>query len=86
MAAVDPYAKDIGQVGPARNAAVVTPSDTVDLTFVSRGIYVGVAGNLAVIMSGGQNLVIPVPAGLNPLAVSRVLSTGTTATGIVAVW
>lgn len=87
MAAVDNYAKDIGQVGPARNAIAVTASDSADLGFVTRGIYVGVAGNLCVNMSGsGAGMIIPVPAGLQPLAVSRILATGTTATGIVAVW
>jgi hypothetical protein len=87
MPARDDMPNVINNTGPARNAAVVTPSDSNDLTFVTRGIYVGVAGNIAVIMSGnGGPVTIPVQPGLQPLAVSRIYSTGTTATGLVAVW
>lgn len=87
MAARDPYFVNIKETGAHRNAVVVVPSDANDLTDVTRGLYVGVAGNLCVNMTGvGVGVVIPVAAGLHPLCVSRVLATGTTATGIVAVW
>ena len=73
---------------PATNAVAVTPSDTVDLTYPSRGIIVGVAGNIAVnMMESGTNVVIPVAAGVvHPLRVTRVYSTSTTATTIVALY
>lgn len=79
---------------PAENAAVVTPSDTVNLLVLTRGVVVGVAGNISVEMmgtgtSGGSShsVVIPVSAGIvYPIRVSRVNSTSTTATGIVALW
>lgn len=70
-------------------AAVVTPSDTVDLAFVSRALYVGGAGNITVIMAGDGSTVLfsAVPAGLVlPIRVNRVKATGTTATLIVAMW
>jgi len=87
MAVIDTYSKDIAQIGPARNAVAVTPSDTTFLTNVSRALYVGVAGNVSVEMSGsGSAVVIAMQAGLHPLAVTRINSTGTTATGIVAIW
>lgn len=86
MAALDTMPANISNVGSARFAAVVTPSDSVDLAVVTRGLYVGVAGNISVNMSGNGAVVIPVQAGLHPLSVSRINSTGTTATGIVAVW
>jgi hypothetical protein len=87
MAAADTYGKDITQVGPARNAAAVTPSDSADLGNVTRALWIGVAGNVAVTMSGGQNVTFIMPAGgPYPVSVSRVLATGTTATGIVAIW
>ena len=78
---------DTGLEAPARNAAAVTPSATVDLTWVSRGIYVGGAGNLNVIMQGGQTVsFVGVPAGtLLPIRVSRVLATST-ATSIVTLY
>jgi hypothetical protein len=86
-AARDTMPLAIQNVGSARFAAAVTPDDNNDLAYVTRGIYVGVAGNLVVNMSGnGGPVTIPVQAGLHPLAVSRILSTGTTAAGLVAVW
>lgn len=88
MPAIDTYAKDIAQIGPARNAVAVTPNDSADLTAVTRGVMVGVSGNVSVNMSGsGSAVVLPLTAGqLYPIAVSRILATGTTATGIVAIW
>ncbi|WJR67242.1 hypothetical protein QTA58_00260 [Neorhizobium sp. CSC1952] len=86
MAATNPYGADVDVLGPASNAEAVTPSDSTDLTHVSRGLYVGVAGDISVIMRGGQTVTISVQAGLHPLAVSRVRASGTTATGIVAIW
>lgn len=70
-------------------AAAVTPSNTVDLVFFSRALYVGVTGDVSVIMAGdGATVVFPaVPAGtVLPIRVSRVRATGTTASSIVAVW
>lgn len=74
--------------GPADDAADVTPSDTVDLGAVTRGLYVGVAGDVAVIMKdGGAVTFSGLAAGVaHPLRVSRVKATGTTATGIVALY
>lgn len=89
MAAVDPYAKDIAQIGPARNAIAVAPADdNTDLGTVSRAIMVGVSGNVVAIMSGnGQTVTFAMNAGeIYPFAVTRILKTGTTATGIVAIW
>jgi len=73
----------------ARDGIVVTPSNSVDLTDVTRALYVGGAGNVAVVMAGsGDTLVITgVPAGaFLPISVTRVNSTSTTATNIVAFW
>lgn len=72
-------------VDSARHAAVVTASDTVDLTAVSRALWIGGAGNINVITQGGETVLISgIQAGtLIPIRVSRVLSTNTTATLIV---
>lgn len=73
----------------ARNAAVVTPNDSTDLAEVTRGVFVGGAGNLNVNMAGtGTSLTITgVPAGaFLPISVARIRSTSTTATNIVAFW
>lgn len=75
---------------PATHIALVTTSDTVDLTNVTRYISIGVAGALKVTTLGGESVIIPsgsLPVGqLIPLRVTRVWTTGTVATGIVAFW
>jgi hypothetical protein len=75
-------------VDPASNAVAVTPNDSTDLTYTCRALFVGGAGNLAVVMAGGQTITFTgVTAGaLLPIRASRVMATNTTATSIVAVW
>jgi len=69
---------------PATRIAPIVPSDTADLPFVTRAISVAQAGHLEVITSAGDSGRVFVAAGVPfPLRVSRVLATGTTATGIV---
>ena len=88
-AAVDDFANLLtGLNSPCNNAAAVTPSDTVDLTDVTRYVWVGGAGNLVVITLGGQTVTITgIPAGtLLPIRVSRVKATNTTATSVLALW
>lgn len=88
-AATDDYASYVVPPhGPCRHAAAVTPSDTTDLSDVTRFLYVGGAGAVVVIMQDGTTVTLAaVPAGtVLPIAVSRVKSTGTAATSIVAFW
>lgn len=71
----------------AKSAAAVTPHDTT-LIGVTRGLYIGGAGTLVVRMANGSNVTFSaVTAGsIIPICVDRVLSTGTSATGIVALY
>lgn len=74
------------QTGPFSTydtAAAVTPSDTTAVTF--RALWVGGAGNVAVVTEGGNSVTFTgVPAGtLLPIAVRAVNSTSTTATNLV---
>ena len=72
---------------PASNAAQVAPSDSVDLDFVSRAVFVGGAGTISVEMHGGGTVTFDAFAGaIIPIRVTRVNATGTTATGIVSLW
>ena len=70
----------------ARRLAVVTPSDTTDLTYC-RALWVGGAGNLVVrCVDDTSSITLVVPAGtLLPLFVQRVMA-ATTATSIVALY
>ncbi|WP_299681643.1 hypothetical protein [uncultured Roseobacter sp.] len=74
-----------GLESPAVRLIPVTPSDTEDLTEASRAINVASDGALRVTTIGGTTATIHVAAGIAfPIRVSRVWSTGTTASGIVA--
>lgn len=74
---------------PGEGLVAVTPSDGTDLAAVSRGLYVGVAGDVSVILANDSAAVTltGLASGIvHPLRAKRVRSTGTTATGIVAVY
>jgi hypothetical protein len=86
MAAVDVTQGGFGE--PASNGEAVTPSDANELTYVSRGLYVGGAGDVTLILKGGQTLAfVGVPAGtVLPVRAKQVKSTGTTATSILSLY
>ncbi len=73
---------------PAEDALPVTPNDGADLSDgVCQALVIGTAGNLSVITREGvQRDLLGVPAGVLPLQVRRVRATGTTATGITALY
>jgi len=71
---------------PPSNASPVTPSDTVDLPFVSRALYIGTPGTLRVRTHGGQDVTYQGVSGIKVLRVARVFATGTTAADIIAEW
>lgn len=72
----------------AWGASAVTPSDATVLTPVRRGLYVGVAGNVAVrMLDGGTVTFIGVPSGaVLPIQFDMVMATNTTATNMVALY
>lgn len=67
-------------------AVAVTKSDTTDLG-ITRGLYIGGAGNVAVEMTDGALVTFTALAVgvVHPLSVQKVLA-ATTATGIVALY
>lgn len=82
MAKTDRYEN----AAPARDAFVPVKSDTVDLAVNTRGLWVGGAGGVQVLMVSDDVPVTftAVPAGtLLPICVRRVYLTGTTATNLV---
>lgn len=75
--------------GPGAHAFIITASDSVDLERRTRGIYVGVSGDVTVHMAeDGQSILFKdLAAGIvHPIAVIRVLSTGTTASSLVGMF
>jgi len=76
---------DFSAVAPAAAGAAVTPHDTNNIA-PTRGLYVGVSGDVKVVMLDGTTVTfVGLAAGIvHPLTVVRVFSTDTTATNIVA--
>lgn len=74
-------------ISSAFRAIAVTPSDATVLQ-TTRGLYIGVSGNLTVRMAQDEvNATFAnVPVGIFPVQVDQVLATGTTATNIVALY
>ena len=73
---------------PVRSGEAVTKSDSTTYDGV-RGIYVGTAGDLAVLFAGDSVAVtfVGVPAGsFLPFEVTKIMSTGTSASNIVVVY
>jgi hypothetical protein len=73
-------------LSPASHAAAVVPSDTSDLPFASKRLWVGGAGSVSLITVGGDTVTYAaIPAGTYlRVRAARVLAAGTTASAIVA--
>ena len=74
---------------PATNSISVTPSDSAELSFLTRALYVGVSGNVSVKLRDDTNAVVFVGVAegtILPLQVKQVTATNTTATNIIALW
>ena len=74
-----------GLASPARDGFAITPSDDTDLAETVRALYVGVGGDLCLVLAGGAELVFAnVAAGaVLPLRAARVKASGTTADALV---
>lgn len=75
-------------ISPASRGAEVAPSDGKDLDHVTRAIWVGQGGNLTLTLASGANVNLKNVQGgsLLPLRAKAVRATGTSASGIVALW
>lgn len=64
-------------------AKAITPSDTVLQAY--SGIYIGGAGNLAVVMESGDTVTFTAPpvGTILPIRVTKVMATNTTATLLI---
>lgn len=68
---------------PALGALVITPSDSTNLSSPIRAITLNVGGTLAWLNEeGAAQATAMLPAGTYPLIATRILATGTTATGL----
>lgn len=71
---------------PAHTARAVTASDATEIE-VTRALYIGTTGNVAVRMANGDIVTFTaVPVGILPIQVDQVRSTNTTASDIIALY
>lgn len=77
----------------AHGAVVIVPTDTAATVIpITRSIYVGVGGNITVVMADAATtattvLFVGVPSGTTlPIQITRVAATGTTATSLLALY
>lgn len=76
------------QAAPARQWVAVTPSDSVNLPAGCCGLFVTGVGNVVAVGADGVAGTFPVAEAnkILPLGPIRVNATGTTATGIIALY
>ena len=76
-----------GLESPALQLAPVVPNDSTDLVTPSRALAVSQSGLVQITTITGQTGTVFVAAGVPfPIRVRRVWASGTTASGIVALW
>ncbi|MHC4619588.1 MAG: spike base protein, RCAP_Rcc01079 family [Planctomycetota bacterium] len=74
-------------VGTSEQAVAVTPHDSTNLAKPTRGLYVGVSGDVVAIIGGTAITFTAMAAGIiHPISVTRVNATNTTATNMVAIF
>lgn len=89
-AATDDYGQlATGLDSPYRRGVAVVPSDSANLSDVTRAVYVGGTGTITYVSEGGDTVAllgnIPVGTVLH-ICASRINSTGTSASNLVALW
>lgn len=75
-----------GLTSPIQKQFAITPHNTDELTSITRGLYVGVSGDVVCILNGDTSAVTlkGMAGGIwHPLRVKVLKSTGTTATDLV---
>ena len=73
-----------GLNSPIEGGFDITPDDATDLPSVTRALMVASAGSVAVSLRNGDTITLPglTPGVIYPLRITRVLASGTTATGL----
>ena len=73
---------------PPEHAVEIAPSDDASLPHVTRALYVGGGGDLALRLLGGAEVTLRGVQGgsLLPIRAAAVRRTGTTATDLVGLW
>lgn len=84
---MDPFMSTIDSpIAPAQNCFAVTPHDVSALPFVTKSIYIGFGGDLALLPLRGETVVIfrNLPDGMMlDVRARAILASGTTASAII---
>jgi hypothetical protein len=89
MTAVDTFDSLLsGLSSVAEHAFAITPHDTNELAYVTRGLYVGGAGDVTIITNNDETVTLSgARAGaIIPIRAKQVKATGTTATLLVGLY
>ena len=88
MSAIEKYPGGDPTTASARSAAAVSPHDTNQLAYVTKGIYVGGTGDVVCILADDSSAVTfkAVPAGFILPVRAKVVTTASTATYMVALF
>ncbi|MEM6711376.1 MAG: hypothetical protein AAF590_03750 [Pseudomonadota bacterium] len=82
----DPFSSHMaGLESPASDGFVIVPSDSADLSSVTRAIYVGSGGDLVATMKSGTSITFTglLAGTVLPIRVSAVAATGTSAGNLI---
>ena len=84
----DRYSGQQAPTSPAFEAFAITPHNSTDFDQVTRGIYVGGAGDVIAVMSDGTAVTFTgaLAGSILPVRAKRVNATGTTATALVGLF
>lgn len=85
LAAITPNFASQDATMPAQQAFEITPTDTTAFASPARAIYVGGAGNIALITFAGTSITFNglLTGSILPVGAQRINSTNTTATNLV---
>ena len=78
-----------GLQSPPRNTFAITPSDTLELPFVTRSVYVGAGGDITLRLADdtGSVTLKAVPAGtMLTIRARQIYATGTVASQLVGLY
>ena len=71
-------------IEPVGNAFTITPNDSNDIQKTRALSLTGATANVDVDMAGGQRITITLVTGvIHPIAITKLWTTGTTATGVI---
>jgi len=77
-----------GLIDPSESAFEITPSDSTNLAHITRGLYVGILGDVRVVTAAGDTVTfVDLAAGvIHPMRVRMVLASGTNAGELIGVY